>query len=184
MNLNNFPSNLPIPKDDGACDHLINQAIPSISLFNQDGNLLELKRYDTFKIIIYCFPMTGHPDKPLPNNWNDIPGARGCTPQTCSFRDHYDDLIKLNSIPIGISSQSYEDLKEMTTRLKVPYDVLSDYKLTFTKSMNLPTFNIDNQVFIKRLTMIIENSIIKKVFYPIFPPDLHINEVINWLSNN
>ena len=184
MNLSSLPSNLPVPKDDGACKHLLNTKIPSVSLANQDGNLLKLKRNDTFRIILYCFPMTGHPEKSLPIGWDNIPGARGCTPQTCSFRDHYDDLIKLNAIPIGLSTQSVEDLKEMTKRLQIPYDIVSDANLNFANIMKLPTFNVDDKVFIKRLTLIFENSIIKKVFYPIFPPDLHINDVIKWLENN
>ena len=183
MNLSSFPSNLPEPKDDGACKHLLNTNLPSISLANQDGNLLKLKRNDTFRIILYCFPMTGHPEKPLPTGWDNIPGARGCTPQACSFRDHYDDLIKLNAIPIGLSTQNVNDLKEMTMRLKIPYDVVSDADLNFANLMKLPTFKVDGKVFIKRVTLIITNSIIKKVFYPIFPPDLHINDVINWLKN-
>ena len=128
--------------------------------------------------------MTGNPDKPLPIGWDNIPGARGCTPQTCSFRDHYDDLIKLNAIPIGLSTQSVEDLEEMTKRLKIPYDVVSDANLNFTNLMKLPTFKIDEKVYIKRLTLIVDNLIIKKVFYPIYPPDLHIKDVINWLKNN
>ena len=128
--------------------------------------------------------MTGHPEKHLPTGWDDIPGARGCTPQTCSIRDSYDDLIKLNAIPIGLSTQRVEDLKEMTTRLKIPYDVVSDTNLHFVNLMKLPTFCVNEKVFIKRSTLIIENSIIKKVFYPIFPPNLHINNVINWLENN
>ena len=184
MNLSILPSNLPVPEDDGACKHLLNTSLPSVSLANQDGNLLKLNRNDTFRVILYCFPMTGHPEKPLPMGWDDIPGARGCTPQTCSIRDHYDDLIKLNAIPIGLSTLSVEDLKEMTTRLKIPYDVVSDTNLYFVNLMKLPTFCVDEKVFVKRLTLIIENSIIKKVFYPIFPPDLHINNVINWLENN
>ena len=110
-------SSLVAPEDDGACNHLLNSYLPLVSLENQDGNLLKLKRKDTFRIVLYCFPMTGHPEKPLPMGWDDIPGARGCTPQTCSIRDHYDDLIKLNAIPIGLSTQSVEDLKEMTKRL-------------------------------------------------------------------
>ena len=184
MNLSILPSNLPEPKDDGACKHLINTNLPSISLANQDGNLLKLKRNDTFRIILYCFPMTGHPEKPLPIGWDDIPGARGCTPQTCSFRDHYDDLMKLNAIPIGLSTQSVEDLKEMTNRLKIPYDIISDANLQFANLIKLPTFKVDEKVFIKRLTLIIQSSIIIKVFYPVFPPDLHVKDVINWLENN
>ena len=184
MNLSIMPSDLPVPENDGACRHLLNTSIPSLSLANQDGNLLKLKRKDTFRIILYCFPMTGHPGKSLPNGWDNIPGARGCTPQTCSFRDHYDDLIKLNAIPIGLSTQSVDDLKEMTKRLKIPYDVVSDANLNFANLIKLPTFKVDEKVFIKRVTLIIKNSIIKKVFYPIFPPNLHINDVINWLKNN
>ena len=184
MNLSVLPTDLPVPIDDGKCNHLVNKIIPDISLPNQNGNMLKLNRSDTFRLIIYCYPMTGRPDKVLPENWNSIPGARGCTPQTCSFRDSYDDLIKLNAIPIGISTQSVEDIKEMTSRLKIPYDVLSDANLRFVNLMKLPTFRVDEKIFIKRLTLIIENSIIKKVFYPIFPPDLHIKDVINWLENN
>ena len=184
MNLSVLPTDLPVPIDDGKCNHLVNKIIPDISLPNQNGNMLKLNRSDTFRLIIYCYPMTGRPDKVLPENWNSIPGARGCTPQTCSFRDSYDDLIKLNAIPIGISTQSVEDLKEMTKRLKIPYDIVSDVNLHFVNLMKLPTFRVDEKIFIKRLTLIIENSIIKKVFYPIFPPDLHIKDVINWLENN
>ena len=181
MNLSILPSYLSVPKDDGACKHLLNQTLPNISLANQNGNLLKLNRKDIFRIVLYCFPMTGHPDKSLPQGWDKIPGARGCTPETCSFRDHYDDLIKNNAIPIGLSTQLVSDIKEMVTRLKIPYDVLSDSELKLTKEIDLPIFKIKNFVYIKRLTLIIERSIIKKVFYPIFPPDLHIHEVIDWL---
>ena len=185
MNLSSIlPSDLPVPKDDGACKHLLNTNLPLVSLANQGGNLLKLKRNDTFRIVLYCFPMTGHPEKSLPRDWNNIPGARGCTPQTCSFRDHYDDLMKLNAIPIGLSTQSVEDLKEMTNRLKIPYDIISDANLQFANLIKLPTFKVDEKVFIKRLTLIIQSSIIIKVFYPVFPPDLHVKDVINWLENN
>ena len=106
MNFEDLPTNLPEPIKDGACDHLSNTKIPNISLPNQNGNLLKLHRSDTFRLIIYCYPMTGRPDRSLPKNWNNIPGARGCTPQNCSFRDNYDQLIVKNAIPIGISTQS------------------------------------------------------------------------------
>ena len=184
MNLSILPSDLPIPEDDGSCKHLLGKIIPDISLSNQDGNDLKLKREASFRIVLYCYPMTGNPQKPLPPNWNNIPGARGCTPQTCSFRDHYDDLIKQNAIPIGVSTQSVSELKEMVDRLHIPYDILSDRDLKFTKLIKLPTFKIKNFVFIKRLTLIIEHFVIIKVFYPIFPPDLHIYEVLEWLEKN
>ena len=184
MNLSVLPTDLPVPIDDGKCNHLVNKIIPDISLPNQNGNMLKLNRSDTFRLIIYCYPMTGHPDKVLPENWNSIPGAKGCTPQTFSFRESYDNFIKLNSIPIGLSTQSIEDIREMTMRLSIPYDVVSDEKMTFIKLMKLPTFKINNKTYIKRITMIVEKSIIKHVFYPIFPPDLHVKDVIQWLEKN
>ena len=184
MNLSVLPTDLPVPIDDGKCNHLVNKIIPDISLPNQNGNMLKLNRSDTFRLIIYCYPMTGHPDKFLPKNWDSIPGARGCTPQTCSFRDTYDDFIKLNSIPIGLSTQSTEDIKEMTIRLLIPYDVVSDQQLLLASALKLPTFSIGEKKFIKRLTLIIEQSMIKHVFYPVFPPDRHIKEVLEWLIKN
>ena len=184
MNFTKLPTNLPKPENDGACNHLKGMMIPNISLPTQNGNLLKLNRSETFRLIIYCFPMTGHPKKALPTNWNEIPGARGCTPQTCSFRDNYNELITQNSLPIGISTQSVEDLKEMTMRLKIPYDVLSDHNLLFTNALKLPTFSIENKKFIKRLTLIVEKKMIKHVFYPIFPADKHIKEILDWLKKN
>ena len=173
-----------IPEDDGAADHLKNNTIPNISLPNQEGNLLQLNRTDTFRMILYFFPMTGRPDRPLPYNWSSITGAKGCTIQTCTFRDNYDALISLNAIPIGISTQSINDNKEMTSRLNIPYDVLSDEKLELKNLLNLPIFLIKNKVYLKRLTIIIENNIIKKVFYPIYPVDKHIRELLKWLEEN
>ena len=184
MDFRKLPHNLPIPEDDGACNHLTNFSIPSISLPNQNGNLLRLNRLDTFRIVIYCYPLTGRPDRSLPPNWDSIPGARGCTSQTCSFRDNYDQIISINAIAIGLSTQSVDDIKEMVTRLKVTFDVVSDINLEFVKKLNLPTFTIDDKVFLKRLTLIIEKSVIKKFFYPIFTPNKHINKVIEWLKKN
>ena len=184
MDLTKLPNDLPMPEDDGACDHLTNFTIPPISLPNQDGNLLRLNRFDTFIIVLYCYPMTGRPDRSLPLNWNLIPGARGCTLQTCSFRDNYDQIVSLNAIPIGVSTQPVDDLKEMVSRLGVTYDIVSDINLSFAKKLSLPTFSIKEKIFLKRTTLIIEKSVIRKVFYPIFPPNKHVHEVIEWLKNN
>ena len=174
----------PIPVDDGKANHLKNLNIPSISLPNQEGNYLRLDRSDTFRIIIYFFPMTGRPDMPLPQNWNEIPGAHGCTLQTCKFRDNYDDLISLNAVPIGISTQSVSYNKEMTNRLSVPFDVLSDEKLELKNVLKLPTFLVEDKIYLKRLTLIVEKKIVKKVFYPIYPIDKHIDGVLKWLKEN
>ena len=184
MNLTDLPKNSLKPKQKGACDHLLNLSIPDISLPTQDDNLLKLNRTDTFRLVIFCYSMTGNPDLPLPENWNSIPGARGCTSQNCSFRDNYDNLVKSNALPVGVSSQSISDIKEMTTRLHIPYDVVSDQYLLLASRINLPTFTIEDKTFLKRVTLIIEKKIIKKVFYPIFSPNTHINDVLEWLQKN
>ena len=174
----------PIPENDGASKHLEKSSIPSISLPNQEGNYLRLDRIDTFRMILYFFPMTGRPDMPLPQNWNKIPGANGCTLQTCKFRDNYDDLIGLNAVPIGISTQSVNYNKEMTNRLSVPFDVLSDEKLELKNALSLPSFLVEDKIYLKRLTLIVEKKIVKKVFYPIYPIDKHIDGVLKWLKEN
>jgi len=173
-----------IPIDDNAANHLKNLNIPNISLPNQEGNYLRLDRSDTFRMIIYFFPMTGRPDMPLPDNWNKIPGANGCTLQTCKFRDNYDNFISLNAVPIGISTQTVDYNKEMTARLRVPFDVLSDEKLELKNALGLPTFLVKDKTYLKRLTLIIEKKMVKKVFYPIYPIDKHIDDVLKWLKEN
>ena len=136
---------LNIQKDDGATNHLKGISIPKISLPNQEGNFLRLDRSDTFRIVVYFFSMTGRPDRPLPDNWNNIPGAKGCTVQTCSFRDNYDEIISLNAVPIGISTQSIDNNKELTNRLRIPFDILSDEQLKLKTAINLPIFSIKDK---------------------------------------
>ena len=177
-------SNISSLQNDGDMNSLENTNFPNISLPNQDGNLLNLHRPDTFRMVLYFYPMTGRPDKPLPDNWNNIPGAKGCTIETCLFRDKYDDIIILNAVPIGISTQDIDHNKEMTSRLKIPYDVLSDEKLELSNQLNIPTFSVDSKIFLKRITLIVENKIIKKVFYPINNINKHIEEVLKWLKEN
>ena len=177
-------NNIFLSEDENRVNFLKDFNIPPISLLNQDGNLLKLNRTDTFRIVLFCFSMTGRPDKPLPKDWNSIKGATGCTSQICSIRDNYDEIISLNSVPVGVSTQSVDDLKEMSVRLFIPYDVLSDFNLELQNLFKLPIFSIDKKIYLKRLTLIIEKSVIKKVFYPIFFPDKHINEVIQWLKKN
>ena len=177
-------SNTSILENEGHMKIFNDKNFPNISLPNQDGNLLNLHRIDTFRMVLYFYPMTGRPDRPLPDNWNNIPGAKGCTIQACSFRDNYDEIISLNAVPIGISSQSVDDNKEMTSRLKVPYDVLSDEKLELSKELNIPTFSVSSKIFLKRITLVVEKKIIKKVFYPINDINKHIIEVLKWLKAN
>ena len=174
-------SKFPRPKDDGKASHLLNIHLPAISLKNQHGNLLNLKRSDTFRLILYFYPMTGNPNKILPQNWDQIPGAMGCTSETCTFRDNYEEFIKLNAIPIGITTQSVEDIHEMTNRLIIPYDVLSDSNYLLMNTLNIPNFTNENKIYFKRITLVVEKNIVKKVFYPISSPNKHISEVLEWL---
>ena len=177
-------SNTSSLQNDGDMNNLKNTKFPNISLPNQDGNLLNLHRSDTFRIVLYFYSMTGRPDRPLPDNWNNIPGAKGCTIETCLFRDKYDEIITLNAVPIGISTQEVKHNKEMTRRLQIPYDVLSDEKLELSKELNIPTFSVDSKIFLKRITLIVEKKIIKKVFYPINNINKHIEDVLKWLKEN
>ena len=177
-------SKFPKPQNDGKADHLLSKFLPDISLKNQQGNLLKIKRSDTFRLILYFYSMTGNPNESLPKNWNQTPGAIGCTVETCSFRDNYEELIKLNALPIGISTQTIDYIKEMTDRLAIPYDVLSDSENILLNSLKMPYFEIENKIYFKRSTLIVEKNIVKKVFYPIFPPNKHINEVLQWLKAN
>ena len=174
----------PIPNIQRFINNLSNKSFPSISLPNQDGNLLKLNRTDTFRLVIYFYSLTGNPNKQLPNNWNKIPGAKGCTLENCIFRNNYEKLIELNSIPIGVSTQSVYDIKEMTTRLGINYDVLSDTNLILANKLSLPTFKVNNKEYIKKVTIIVENNVIKKVFFPIVSINKHVDNIIKWLKQN
>ena len=173
-----------IPDNIRIIDNLTNKSLPPISLKNQWGNKLQLNRSDTFRLVIYFYSMTGHPDKKLPENWNKIPGAEGCTLENCNFRDSYDNFIELNALPIGISTQTVDDVREMTQRMNIKYDVLSDCDLVCVNTLSLPTFSINKKTFIKRLTIIVENNIIKKVFYPVVCINKHVDNVLKWLKEN
>ena len=173
-----------IPENKNDYDFLINTSLPLISLPNQWDNLLKLNRDDSFRLVIYFYSMTGDPNKKLPKGWNKIPETRGCTLENCNFRDNYEDLIKLNALPIGISVQTTYEIKEMSQRLGLQYDVLSDSNMLCNKKISLPTFSIDNKTYFKKITIIVEKNIIKKVFYPIFFIDKHIDDIIKWLKTN
>ncbi len=172
------------PANDSLCNHLLGMELGSISLPNQDGILLKLNRTDTFRLVIYFYSMTGHPAKKLPDNWNKIPGASGCTFQNCNFRDNYEKFIQLNALPVGISTQSVQDIKEMTLRLGIQFDILSDSNLLCAHMLSLPTFSLENKTFIKRLTIVVENNTIKKVFYPVTLLNKHVDNIIEWLKQN
>jgi len=176
-------SKIPAPKGEENLGHLNNYIIKPIKLRSTSGKLVDLSHL-TGLIIIYIYPMTGQPDKPLPNNWDSIPGARGCTPQSCSYRDNFNKLKRLNVDNIfGLSTQTTDYQKEMAKRLHLPYEVLSDEKLEFAKQLKLPIFEVEDMKLIKRITLILNNNKIIKYFYPVFPPDENVSSVIKFLVN-
>ena len=181
--LTTLPEGLPVPTDDGACNHLPGKKLPSLNLVatnDSEVNLANVKGW----LVIYCYPMTGQPDKPLPKGWDDIAGARGCTAQSCAFRDHYQDLQQLNARIFGLRTQSTNDQKEAAERLHWPYSLLSDHEFKFTHTSKLPTFEVDTMRLIKRVTIIAFDGVIQHYFYPVFPPDKNADAVIHWLKLN
>lgn len=180
-NYDKLPNDLPVPYDDGQCDHLLHSEIPDLKLTGTNGKEIPL-RNNFSKMVIYCYPMTGRPGKDLPEGWNDIPGARGCTPQACSFRDHFLELKDLGYHVYGLSTQTTDYQQEAVERLHLPYPLLSDADYKFINALNLPTFQVEGQKLIKRLTLIFHENEIVKVFYPVFPPDEHIHQVVKWIK--
>jgi peroxiredoxin len=176
-------SKIPVPNGDEDLSHLLEYKIKPIVLKSTNNQLVNLSEIKGLSVI-YIYPMTGQPNKPLPNDWDNIPGARGCTPQSCSFRDNFSNLKKLNIDNFfGLSTQITEYQKEMVERLHLPFSVLLDEKLEFAKQLNLPVFEVENIKLIKRITLILNDNMIIKYFYPIFPPDKNVEEVIKFLTN-
>lgn len=178
-----FPSELPVPKDDGACSHLTGSRVASISLSATSGDQVDVSSLSGLTIV-FCYPRTGAPGETVTDDWNSIPGARGCTPQACSFRDEMVELRKLGVKHLfGLSSQDTPHQAEAKQRLHLPYELLSDEKLEFAKALKLPTFEWKDKTLIKRLALAIDNETIVKVWYPIFPPDANAREVVEWLAS-
>jgi peroxiredoxin len=136
------------------------------------------------RTVVYCYPRTGRPDQALPQGWNEIPGARGCTPESCAFRDHYGEIRARGARVFGLSTQDTAYQREAVERLHLPFDLLSDADLAFTTALRLPTFAVEGMTLIKRLTLILTDGRIDKVFYPVFPPDRNADDVISWLEQN
>jgi peroxiredoxin len=176
-----LPKDLPVPVDDGACMHLPGLPVPEVKLRSTRDRWIDLSAVNAPRIVVYCYPRTGRPNEPLLPGWDGIPGARGCTPETCAFRDHHQDLLKLGAEVFGLSTQTTEYQKEMVARLHVPFEVLSDADLAFVHALRLPSFEIAGMTLVKRLTLVLTGQHIEKVFYPIFPPDRHAAEVMHWL---
>lgn len=181
-----IPKDVPVPVDDGACNHLSGMSVPSIPLPSTANRSVDLAAVsDERRVVVYCYPRTGRPGEEPPNGyaaWNAIPGARGCTPQSCAFRDYYNELQKLGAEVFGLSTQTTEYQQELIKREHLPFEILSDAELRFASALRLPIFEVEGETLLKRLTLIIHKREIIKVFYPVFPPDKNAEEVIAWLS--
>lgn len=179
-NLFQLPPDLPRPVDDGAAAHLEGAFLPDVALPSTDGTFVNLSDLRS-RWVIYIYPMTGRPDVPLPDGWDGIPGARGCTPQSCSFRDHYRELKELGTGVFGLSAQTSDYQREARDRLHLPFQLLSDSLLQLKDALRLPTFTVAGMELFRRLTLIAEEGKIRKVFYPVFPPDRNADDVLAWL---
>jgi len=178
---NILPEDLPAPQDDGAARHLNGMRLPSIPLVATDGSSVDLSKLKG-RTIVYVYPRTGRPGQALPTGWDAIPGARGCTPQSCGFRDHFADLKALGVAQLyGLSSQDSAYQREAVERLHLPFAILSDAGLALASALKLPTFTVDGMTLIKRMAWVIDDGSITHVFYPVFPPDRSADEVVDWL---
>lgn len=180
--LHALPNGLPVPEDDGACDHLPGRELPALALPSTAGwgvDLAELRG----RTVVYCYPRTGRPDEEMPEGWDEIPGARGCTPQSCGFRDRHVEFRGLGARVFGLSAQSTEYQREAARRLGLQFELLGDEELRFARALELPTFEAAGMTLIKRLTLVVRDARIEKVFYPVFPPDANAGAVISYLSS-
>ena len=176
-----LPADLPAPVDDGAAAHLSGAAVSDLALPATDGRMVNLARLSG-RTVVYIYPRTGRPGHAPPTGWDAIPGARGCTPQSCSFRDHFAELKRLGVAQLyGLSTQDTVYQREAVERLHLPFAILSDADFKLTRALNLPTFAVDGMMLIKRMAWVIDDGVITKVFYPVFPPDKSAEDVLAWL---
>lgn len=182
--LHSLPADLTVPVDDGAARHLPGRRLPALTLPSTSGRLVQLDALGAGWMVLFCYPRTGRPDEAGPPDWDAIPGARGCTPQACSYRDLYAELRALEAQVYGISTQTTAYQQEMVQRLHLPYDVLSDAELRLTEALGLPTFEASGMRLLKRLTLLVHAGRIETCFYPVFPPDADADHVLAWLRKH
>jgi peroxiredoxin len=182
---NQLPADLPEPQDDGAADHLAGLRMPALTLPSTSGDRIALDGLGPGRTILYLYPLTGRPGVDLPEGWNSIPGARGCTPEACGFRDHHADLLAAGAARVlGLSSQDTQYQQEVVDRLDLPFAMLSDTELSLARSLRLPTFAAGGSTLFTRLTLVIHDGVIEHAFYPVFPPNEHAGEVLAWLRSH
>jgi peroxiredoxin len=175
-----LPSGLPAPLDDGACRHLLGALLPDVPLASTSEQFIKLRQLSGLTVI-YVYPLTARPGVALPSGWDEIPGARGCTPESCAFRDHHDEFRKLGAKIYGLSAQSTEYQREARGRLHLPFDLLSDGSFAFADALGLPTFTVASMRLLRRVTLVTRDGVIVRVFYPVFPPDKHPADVVSYL---
>jgi peroxiredoxin len=175
-----LPADLPAPVDDGAASGVYGREVPDlVPAATVDG--ARLAELAGGLLVAYVYPMTGTPGQALPHGWDDIPGARGCTPQSCAYRDAIADFERLGATVAGISAQSAAEQAEFAAREHIPFPLLSDDRLRLREALGLPTFEVEGRTFYRRLTFVAERGRVVKVFYPVFPPDRDAGEVLGWL---
>jgi peroxiredoxin len=178
-----LPADLPQPADDGAADHLTGMTVPALSLPSTRGGTTDLAELASGLLVAYVYPRTGVPGQPLPEGWDDIPGARGCTPQSCAYRDALAEFKALGATVVGISAQTPQEQREFAAREHIPFPLLSDAELTLAATpLRLPSFEVEGMTLYKRLTLVAEAGRVVKAFYPVFPPDRNAAEVLAWLA--
>jgi peroxiredoxin len=182
MSLYQLPADLPVPVDDGACNHLPGAEVPSLRL-ESSVRPVDFAELAAERAVLYIYPRTGRPERPVPESWDAIPGARGCTPQSCGFRDHAEELRALGVRIVGLSAQTLEEQVEIAERLGLLYPVIADPERLLGAALDLPTFEFEGATLYKRVTLVLEQGRIAKVFYPVFPPDRNAEEVLAWLAS-
>jgi peroxiredoxin len=183
VSLHVLPAGLPAPVDDGACDHLPGAEVPSLVLGSSRGPI-DLAELGAGRAVVYIYPRTGRPDRPVPEGWNAIPGARGCTPQSCAFRDHAGELGELGARVAGLSAQPLAEQIEFAEREQMPFPIIADPERRLGHALDLPTFEYDGATLYKRVTLVLDAGRIAEVFYPVFPPDRNAEDVIRWLKEH
>ena len=179
--IHRLPPNLPVPVDDGAAAHLVGMGLPALTLDSSQGPV-DLARLGAELGVLYVYPRTGRPGIPTPDGWDAIPGARGCTPQSCAFRDHAAELADLGARVAGLSAQTLPEQVELAEREHMPFPVVADPDLRLGAALALPTFEFGGHELYKRVTLVVERGTIAKVFYPVFPPDRNAADVVAWLE--
>jgi peroxiredoxin len=176
-----LPPDLPVPEDDGAAEHLLGQMLPQLTLESSQGPV-SLRELSQERLVLYIYPRAGRPGVPTPEAWDAIPGARGCTPQSCGFRDHAAELGGLGALVAGLSAQPLDEQVEFAERNHIPYPVIADPERKLGAALRLPTFEFEGLTLYKRMALVVEACAIAKVFYPVFPPDQNAAEVLAWLE--